>query len=94
MFMMDKSYISKQESGNLESTRSRKISTYLSVKEARTIKETRTPAIASNLNSTSVKALSFDLFKLRPGYLAFRVSKAQFRSWATEGVQAKAKSNE
>ena len=74
--MMDKSYISKQESGNLESTRSRKISTYLSVKEARTIKETRTPAIASNFNSTSVKALSFDVFKFRSGYLAFGVEQS------------------
>jgi len=74
--MMDKSYISKQESGNLESTPSRKISTYVSVKEARTIKETRIPAIGSNFNSTSVKTLSFDLFKLRPGYLAFRVEQS------------------
>ena len=80
MFMMDKSYISKQESGNLESTRSRKISTYLSVKEAITIKETRIPAIASNLDSTFVKTLFFDLFKLQPLILLSESRKAQFIS--------------
>jgi len=76
--MMDKSYIntSKQESRNLESTPSRKIPTYASVKEAKTIKKTPTTTIASNFHSMFVKTLSFDLFKLRPGYLAFRVEQS------------------
>ena len=94
MFMMDKSYIGKQESGNLESTPSRKISTYFSVKEARTIKETRTPAIASNFSSTSVKAPSSSSDQ---GILLSESSKAQFISWDTvdrEGAQVEAKSNE
>jgi len=72
-FMMDKSYISisKEESGNLESTQLRKNPIYVIVKGAKNIKETLITAIGSIFNLTFVKTLSFNLFKLQPGYLTF-----------------------
>jgi len=87
---MDKSYISIRIWKFRKQLR--KIPTYVSVQEAKAIKETCTAASVSNFNSKLSSATSSGSDK---GILLSESRKAQFRSWAiidSEGAQVKTKS--